>query len=229
MSTETRPTLLIVIASSRPGRQGDAWGAWIAETARRHGAFRVRTVDLAELRLPFFDEPHHPRMRRYTKDHTKVWSQMVDSADAFVFVTPEYNFSFNAVLKNALDYLFQEWNDKAAGILSYGGASGGMRAAQMLKMVLGALGMVVPANSVAVSGSRDLLDDRGHVSADEKLRGQADAMLTELARLEKALAPARAELKASAAKAAKARDEADAKGKADKDAKDKADKDAKKG
>ena len=109
------PRLLVVIASTRPGRAGRAIGDWFAEAARAHNGFEVDVADLAELDLPFHDEPAHPRLGQYEHDHTRRWSEQVAAADAVVFVMPEYNYSFSAPLKNAFDYLHNEWKfDRAA-------------------------------------------------------------------------------------------------------------------
>jgi NAD(P)H-dependent FMN reductase len=126
-------TLQIIIASTRPGRAGLPIGQWFHERALGHGGFDIDLVDLADLNLPFMDEPSHPRLRRYTHQHTRDWSARVEAADAFVFVTPEYNHGFNAPLKNAIDYLHDEWRHKPVGFVSYGGVAAGTRAVQMLK------------------------------------------------------------------------------------------------
>ncbi len=127
------PHLQIVIASTRPGRVGDRFGRWFADEARTHGGFEVEVVDLAEVALPFFDEPHHPKLQRYQHEHTKAWSATVTRADAVVFVAPEYNHGYNAVLKNAIDFLHHEWGDKPAGFVSYGGVASGTRMVQALE------------------------------------------------------------------------------------------------
>jgi NAD(P)H-dependent FMN reductase len=127
------PKLHVILASTRPGRAGEPIADWFVERAAAHGAFDVELVDLAEVALPFMDEPNHPRLRRYTHEHTKAWSARVDSADAFVFVTPEYNYGLTAPLKNAIDYLHFEWQHKPVGFVSYGGVAAGTRAVQMLK------------------------------------------------------------------------------------------------
>jgi NAD(P)H-dependent FMN reductase len=139
------PNLLIIIASTRPGRAGLPVARWFEPVATAHGTFDVTVADLAEWNLPFLDEPKHPKLREYTKEHTRRWSAEVDAADAFVFVMPEYNHGFNAPLKNAIDYLHQEWAHKPAGFVSYGGVGAGMRAVQQLKQVLISLNML-PVN-----------------------------------------------------------------------------------
>ena len=134
-----QPVLQIIIGSTRPGRVGPAVAAWIIDRARARGDFEVVVTDLAELNLPMFDEPNHPRLHQYVHQHTKDWSAIVEASDAFIFVIPEYNYGFNAATKNAIDYLNSEWLNKPAGIVSYGAVAAGTRAAQMLKQVLSAL------------------------------------------------------------------------------------------
>ena len=144
------PTLQIIIASTRPGRVGEPVADWFSARAEQHGAFELDVVDLAELALPFMDEPNHPRLRRYEHQHTKEWSARVDAADAFALVTPEYNHSYNAPLKNAIDFLHAEWRDKAIGFVSYGGA-GGARAVEQLRLMCGALEMADVTPQVTLS------------------------------------------------------------------------------
>src|SRR5581483_12264670 len=129
---DAQPALQIFIASTRPGRVGLPVAEWFRGHADAHGGFAIDLVDLATLQLPFLDEPNHPRLRRYTKQHTMDWSARVDAADAFVFVMPEYNYGFNAPLKNAIDYLHHEWQYKPVGFVSYGGVAAGTRAVQMI-------------------------------------------------------------------------------------------------
>jgi NAD(P)H-dependent FMN reductase len=183
-----KPSLKIVIASTRPGRVGLPVGEWFEGRARAHGAFEVELVDLAEVGLPFLDEPNHPRLRKYTQEHTRRWSATVTEADAFVFVTPEYNFGFPAPLKNALDFLHWEWHYKAAGIVSYGGVSAGTRSAQMLKQVLTTLKIMPLFESVSIPFVAQFIDDEGVVQANETMEKAADAMLDEMVRVNGALA-----------------------------------------
>ncbi len=115
---------------------------WAFEHARAHSAFASELVDLAEFNLPLLDEPHHPRLRQYTKDHTKAWSAKVEATDAFLWVTPEYDYAMPAALLNALQFLSAEWAHKACSFVSYGGVSAGTRGVQMSKQVVTALGMM---------------------------------------------------------------------------------------
>jgi NAD(P)H-dependent FMN reductase len=189
--SEIKPRLQIIIASTRPGRVGLPVGRWFDARARAHGAFEVELVDLAELGLPFVDEPNHPRLHRYTHRHTKQWSARVEAADAFAFVMPEYNHGFNAPLKNALDYLHSEWQFKPVGLVSYGGVSAGTRAAQMLKPVLLSLKLTPLFEAVSIPFVAKFIDDDGELQANEVMEQAADTMLDELVRVQAALAPLR--------------------------------------
>src|SRR5882757_4028498 len=150
--------LSVVIASTRPGRAGLPIGKWFFERATEHGRFAVDLVDLAELALPLIDEPKHPRLAQYEREHTKRWSAIVRASDAFAFVTPEYNYGAPPSLLNALDYLFHEWSYKPAGFVSYGGISGGMRSVQMTKMILTSLKIVPLPESVTIQTYSQHLD-----------------------------------------------------------------------
>jgi NAD(P)H-dependent FMN reductase len=184
-------TLQILIASVREGRAGLAIGQWIAARAQAHGGFDVDVVDLAQLGLPFMDEPDHPRLRRYTRQHTKDWSARVQRADAFVFVTPEYNHGMSAPLKNAIDYLHVEWQHKPVGFVSYGGVAAGTRAVEQTKQVVTALRMVPVVEAVTIPFVQQFLDDDGAVQANEPMEQGATAMLDELVRVEEAMRPLR--------------------------------------
>jgi NAD(P)H-dependent FMN reductase len=186
------PTLHIIIASTRPGRAGLPIAEWFRDRAVAHGAFDVELVDLAEINLPFMDEPNHPRLRQYTQQHTKDWSAKVDAADAFVIVTPEYNYGFSAPMKNAIDFLHAEWQHKPVGFVSYGGVAAGTRAVQMLKQVVTTLKMLPVFESVNIPFHTQFMDDEGRVEANETMELAADAMLDELVRSEETLRPRRA-------------------------------------
>jgi len=149
------------IASTRPGRVGEPLARWFGDYAREYEAFDVEIVDLADVALPMFAEPEHPRFARYTLDSTKAFSATIARADAFAIVFPEYNHSYNAALKNALDHLNQEWARKPVALVSYGGVAAGARAAEALIPVLVGLQMVVagavpiPFAGQRVSGDGD--------------------------------------------------------------------------
>jgi NAD(P)H-dependent FMN reductase len=188
-----KPKLVVVIASTRPGRIGASVGKWFMDFAERNGGFHVRVADLAEIDLPILDEPAHPRLQQYEHDHTRRWSAIVNEADAFVIVTPEYNFSSPPALVNALHYLYNEWNYKPVAFVSYGGASGGMRSVQMTKMITTTLKMVPLVEAVTIPMVWDRLSDQGEFTADEREEKPAAAMLKELTRWADALRPLREE------------------------------------
>ena len=190
------PNLGIVIASVRPGRVGLPVGRWFHRKAVEHGGFDVRWIDLAEINLPFCDEPNHPRLRQYVHPHTKAWSALVDTIDAFVFVAPEYNHGMSAPLKNALDYLHHEWQYKPVGFVSYGGISAGTRAVQMAKQVVTTLKMMPMNETVSIPFVNQFLDSDGNFRPNETLEQAAVALLDELARWEEALRPLRAGVRA---------------------------------
>jgi NAD(P)H-dependent FMN reductase len=185
------PKLNIIVGSTRPGRLGPSIANWVETYARGHGGFEAVLVDLADFNLPVYDEPNHPRLRQYVHDHTKAWSASVEAADAFVFVTPEYNYFAPPALVNALDYVLHEWGYKPAGIVSYGGASGGMRSAQMLKLLLTGVRVMPIPDSVNVASFRQFIDAKGIFSPNDLLAGAAKTMLDELLRWTQALQPMR--------------------------------------
>jgi NAD(P)H-dependent FMN reductase len=169
--------LEVIIASTRPGRIGDQVGKWIADYAKANSDFEVSVADLVDYNLPLFDEPNHPRMAEYTKDHTKRWSKTVKNADAFIIVTPEYNYTMPPSLLNAIDYLHNEWAYKPAGVVAYGG-SGGVRAAQTLRLVLSNLNvMPIPqmVNLVGVHAGATM-----PIEIDKRYQEMATILLNEL-------------------------------------------------
>jgi NAD(P)H-dependent FMN reductase len=182
----------IVIASTRPGRVGLPIGQWTDAQAREHAGFEeVELIDLAELNLPFMDEPNHPRLGQYTHQHTLDWSAKVRGTDAFVFVIPEYNYGYTAPLKNAIDYLHNEWTYKPYSTVSYGGIGGGLRAAQMLKQVLTTLRMTPIFEAVALPFVHQFIDEEESFVPNDLAISSAKAMFEELARVETALRPLR--------------------------------------
>ena len=137
------------------------------------------------------NEPNHPRLKNYQFEHTKKWSEAIDNADAFIIVLSEYNFGFPAPIKNALDYLFNEWKYKAAGIVSYGGVSGGLRSTQMLKQVLTALSMMPLAESVAIPFFSKYINEEETFKPDGIVVKSVQALLSELHRWTESLKPMR--------------------------------------
>jgi len=188
--------LQIVTVSTREGRVGPKVAAWFTERARAHAKFDVRPVDLAEVALPIMDEPNHPRLKKYTKEHTKRWSAIVDAADAFVFVTPEYNFFAPPSLTNAFDYVLHEWAYKPCAFVSYGGVSGGTRAVQMEKLHATSLKMMPIPETVALPFFTKMINEQGVFDPGEVQDKAAAALLDELHRWSDALAPLRSTLRA---------------------------------
>lgn len=186
------PKLHVVVASTRPGRKGPAVARWFEGAARAHGGFDVELVDLAAFDLPVFDEPNHPLQRRYEHEHTRAWSAKVAEADAFAFVLPEYNYFPPPSLVNAVNYLVQEWTYKPAGLVSYGGVSGGLRAAQAFKLLLTTLKVVPIPEGVAVPNFAQHMGEDDTFRPNEPVERSAATMLSELRRWAEALRPMRA-------------------------------------
>jgi NAD(P)H-dependent FMN reductase len=140
----------IILGSTRPGRNGEAVARWAYDIASKRDDAEFELVDLADYPLPHLDEPMPPSLGQYSKPHTKEWAAKIASFDAYVFVTPEYNHSTSGALKNAIDYLYQEWNNKAAGFVSYGSV-GGTRAVEHLRLIMGELQVADVRAQVALS------------------------------------------------------------------------------
>jgi NAD(P)H-dependent FMN reductase len=140
----------IILGSTRPNRNGEQVAKWVYDIASRRSDAEFELVDLRDYPLPHLDEPLPPSMGQYQNEHTKQWSDKIASFDGFVIVTPEYNHSTSGVLKNAIDYLYAEWNNKAVGFVSYGGV-GGARAAEHLRLIAGELQMADVRQQVALS------------------------------------------------------------------------------
>jgi NAD(P)H-dependent FMN reductase len=146
--------IAIIIGSTRPGRNGEAVAKWVYEVAQKRSDAEFELVDIKDFNLPLLDEPAPPIMGQYSKPHTKAWAAKIGSFDAYVFVTPEYNHSTSGALKNAIDFVYKEWNNKAAGFVSYGGA-GGARAVEHLRLVLAEVQIATVRNQVLLSMFND--------------------------------------------------------------------------
>lgn len=142
--------IAIILGSTRPGRNGQAVARWVADIAGTRSDAQYELVDLKDFNLPLLDEPVPPSQGKYSRQHTKDWAAKIASFDAFVFVTPEYNHGTSGALKNAIDFLFAEWNNKAAGFVGYGSA-GGVRAVESLRLVMGELMVADVRAQVALS------------------------------------------------------------------------------
>ncbi|MFF3934280.1 NADPH-dependent FMN reductase [Streptomyces hirsutus] len=142
--------IAIVLGSTRPGRSGEAVARWVYDLATKRNDAQFELVDIADYNLPLLDEPVPPSMGQYSKDHTRRWAAKVAEFDGYVFVTPEYNHGLSGALKNALDYVYAEWNNKAAGFVGYGSA-GGTRAVEQLRLVMAELQVATVRSQVALS------------------------------------------------------------------------------
>jgi NAD(P)H-dependent FMN reductase len=165
--------IAIIVGSTRPGRVGDAVARWVHELAQKRQDAEFELVDIADFNLPLLDEPIPPSQCKYSKEHTKRWAAKIGSFDSYVFVTPEYNHGISGALKNAIDFLYAEWNNKAAGFVGYGSA-GGARAVEHLRLVMAEVQVATVRNQVMLSLRDDfenysVFKPRGH---HEKSLGQ---------------------------------------------------------
>jgi NAD(P)H-dependent FMN reductase len=140
----------IILGSTRPGRNGEAVSKWMYEIAKKRNDADFELVDVKDFNLPLLDEPIPPSMGKYSKEHTKTWSAKINSFDAYVFVTAEYNHGIPGALKNAIDFLFKEWNNKVAGFVGYGSA-GGVRSVEQLRLVMAELKVATVRTQVQLS------------------------------------------------------------------------------
>lgn len=179
--------LKVIIGSTRPSRKGHLVADWILNLLKQHASFEVEVLDLKEINLPFMDEVEHPALQKYANDHTKKWSKTIEGADAFVVVTPEYNFGYPATLKNALDYLSSEWEDKPMAFVSYGGVSAGTRAVQALKLPVTTLGMMPLSQAVNIPFFTQFINEEDVFEGNEVLEKSASRMLVKLTHWTEAL------------------------------------------
>lgn len=189
----------VVIVSVREGRVGEAVGKWAHEYAKKHGGFEeVELIDLKQLNLPVMNEPKHPLMLDYQFDYTKRWSALAGPCDAFVFVTPEYDYFAPGSLVNAIDYLSQEWSYKPAAFVGYGGISGGLRSIQAAKPLLTSVKMMPIPESVSFHFVQNFVKD-GVLVPERQHEDMAKLMLNELVKWSAAMKPLRADSAADAA------------------------------
>lgn len=163
--------IAIIIGSTRPGRNGQAVAEWVYDIARQRSDADYELVDIADYHLPHLDEAAPPSLGEYTQPHTLAWARTIDSFDGYVFVTPEYNHSTSGALKNAIDFLYAEWNNKAAGFVSYGSA-GGTRAVEHLRLVMAELQVA----DVRAQAALSLFTDFTAFTAFTPASHQADAV-----------------------------------------------------
>lgn len=172
--------LKVITSTTREGRKGASIGKWITDLSKNIEGFEVELIDLGELNLPMMNEPNHPRLGQYQYEYTKKWSETINESDAFIIVLAEYNYGFPAPIKNAIDYLFNEWKYKPVGIVSYGGVSGGLRATQMLKQVVTTLNMMPLSEQVSIPFFANYMNEKGNFKGDEKLNNSAINMMQHL-------------------------------------------------
>lgn len=184
------PHIGIILGSTRPGRNGQAVAAWALELAQQRTDATFELVDLKDYPLPHLDEPAPASFQQYQNDHTKAWSAKIAAFDGFIFVTPEYNHSTSGVLKNAIDYLYSEWNNKAVGFISYG-AVGGARAVEHLRLVSIELQMAPVRAQVSLSLITEFENFSVFKPGDYQLPA-ADALFNQVIAWSSALAPLRA-------------------------------------
>lgn len=178
--SEAPVNVAVILGSTRPNRHSEPVARWVLERAARRTDLEAKLIDLALVDLPMYDEPAPPIIGDYAHQHTRAWAATIARYDAFVFVTPEYNRSIPAVLKNAIDFLYGEWNDKAAGFVSYGADAGGARAIEHLRVVLGELRIADVRTMVPLSLVHDF-EDFTHFTPGQTAVAKADEMLAQLA------------------------------------------------
>jgi len=183
-------TLQIIIGSTRPGRVGEPVAKWFHGVAQAHGKFTAELVDLAQMNLPLFNEPKHPRLRQYEHAHTKAWSAVIERADAYVFATPEYNYGTSPALINAIDYLNNEWAYKPLSFVSYGAAAAGARAVQQVRAMAAGVKLVPIFEGVMIPMVANQMKDGAFTANDGQVQA-ANLALTELHRWAEALKPMR--------------------------------------
>lgn len=189
--------IAIIVGSTRPGRNGKQVADWVLEHARLRDDAEFELVDLADFPLPHFDEPLPPAMGQYQNAHTRAWSEKIAEFDGYIFVTPEYNHSTSGVLKNAIDYLHREWNNKAAAFVGYGGV-GGARAIEHLRLVLAELQVATVRQTLTLSVMTEFENFRTFAPGDYQL-GFLDTMLDQLIAWSEALAGVRSDAVIAAA------------------------------
>lgn len=170
----------IIIGSTRPGRFGSQPGQWLFDLAQGRGDATYDLIDLAEVALPLLDEPVPPSMHQYQHEHSKRWGERIAALDGFAFITGEYNHGVPGALKNAIDFLFVEWNFKPAAFLSYGGGAGGSRSVEHLRGVMAELKIYDIREQVMLPAYYTRLNDQGEYQFTADEAEQANAMLEQL-------------------------------------------------
>lgn len=187
-------TIKILTGSVRPGRFNIQPATWIYEIAKKRSDISVELIDLEKVNLPFLDEPVPPSMNQYSKEHTKAWSKTISETDGFIFVTPEYNHSYSPVLKNAIDYVWHEWNYKPVSYISYGSLAGGSRAVEHLRGIAAETKMYDLREQILLPNYWEHVDENGTFQFNERHEKSANDMLDALIFWSEKMKPAREEL-----------------------------------
>lgn len=177
--------IAVIVGSTRPGRKADAVARWVHHIAKKRDDAEFEVVDIQDFDLPLLDEPMPPMMGQYVQSHTKMWAAKIATFDGFIFVTPEYNHGTSGALKNAIDYIYAEWNNRAAGFVSYGGA-GGIRAVEQLRLVMAELQVATVRAQVSLSLRTDFKNYTEFTPSPEH-ESQVDAMIEQLIAWSRAL------------------------------------------
>lgn len=196
--SEAPLSVAVILGSTRPNRHSEPVARWVQERAAQREDVEADLIDLAQVDLPMLDEPVPPIMGDYAQEHTRAWAATIARYDGFVFVSPEYNRSIPAVLKNAIDFLYEEWTDKAAGFVSYGADAGGARAIEHLRVVLGELRVAGVRTMVPLSLHHDFENFTDFAPSQTAVQ-KADEMLAQLASWARALRTVREQRAAAAA------------------------------
>ena len=170
--------ILIIVGSTRPNRKSKSVADWVNQNVKDTDGMSFTVVDLTEVNLPFLDEPMPPMMGKYKNEHTKEWSKIINAADGYIIVTPEYNHSIPAVLKNALDFLYGEWNRKPVAFVSYGVVNG-VRAVEHLKQIVVQLNMA-PLNSQVNFSVFQHWDEKGEFKPDDRSKESLNKLTADL-------------------------------------------------
>jgi len=189
------PKILVITGSVRPKRFNIQPATWIHKTASQRPDAQFELVDLLQINLPFLDEPIPPSQHQYSKSHTKNWSKIIESADGFIFVTPEYNHSLSPALKNAIDYLFIEWHYKPAAFISYGSLAGGARAVEHLRAVCAEIKIYDLREQIMLPDYWDHTDQDGQYQFTDQHEKLAQKLLDSLIFWSKVMRPPRQHLR----------------------------------
>lgn len=188
------PRIAIIIGSTRPNRFGPKVAEWIHGFAQEVSDAEFSVIDLVDIQLPLLDEPNPPMQGKYQNAHTKAWAQTVAGFDGFIFVTPEYNHGYPAALKNALDFLYAEWNHKPVAFVSYGAGAGGSRAVEQLREVVINLLMFPLNDHVSFTNYWTQLDENGDLNANDQQVAMAKELVANIAFWSDKLATIRSEI-----------------------------------